>query len=1661
MDANIPLNNLTITGAAGSGVNAYLDLMVNPLVLKGNLTLSNQRSIFNSNNIDVSIQGNLENNGTYNFGTNTTTFNGGVQAISGSASTDFNYLNVASINSLTFNNNSSVSGDLTIVSGNLVLGNNKVTLSGNLLNYGSYSDDNTTGGISFSGTTQQQITGTGGYGSLEINNILGVKLNNGIILQNNLILTQGIFDINSKLLTLSQNSDIIGTPGLNRMIMTEGVISSPGVRKFFTAVPQLFTFPIGIEGKYTPAQFTITSNATVGYIHVSPINECHPAVTDPSNALGYYWKIESAGISGFEGDVILQYIPDDVSGVESDYVAARLVLPGNNWSLSGTDNVDETNHQITFEYSGSNNLNGDYTAGDNASFPAEASTYESNKDGLWTDQTIWTPVGSSPPCPPGGPDGANVIINHIVSIDINGITAVTTIINNTLRILSTSFGHSLGIVEGNGTIYMENGNIPAGDFSSFLDCSGNGTIEFGGTGTYTVIASQFSSVPNLFFTGTGIRVLPNKDLTICKRLVIDGPMLDNSVNNKKLTILGSMERYNTGSFRSGTGAYPAATVTFAGTTLQTIGGSLGDFSGSSRFNNLEISNEAGLYIGMSGSIIISNELVLTNGIINTNDAILFILFNSSSQAVIPEGGSSSSFVNGPLIKRIVNGEQFLFPLGKGITKGHDLTLISTAGSTTYWTAEYFIPNPTAYSYAEPLQAINTMEYWSVNTIKTGSTAKVKLGWDRLSNLTPLMTPNGLADMRVTQYNDGSWNELSSVAYGNDYNGDVSTTNIVSISTTPIDFTTASINPVIPRASLTPDGSVCGESGIPVSFAFFDPISLYYTIGYSINGVAQPAINVTSLPYTLPTPSSGVYKLTSFTYNNGANIGVVDTTSINVYDPPMNAFAGEDQSLCGVSGTILDGNDPESYSGIWTIVDGAGGILVNSSQYNTVFTGALGVTYTLRWTISNFTCISSDDVIISFPVIAEQPSDFLSAPSPVCLGSTGNIYTIPNTVGVTYNWSYSGTGHTINGTGNTVSIDFDETATSGTLAVTATNSCGTSPARTVDITIITDLAWTGDVSTDWNTPGNWSCGYLPKITTLVQIPNVPNKPVLSSGASGTVNNIIIDLGSSLTVSGNNLQIAGTVTNNGIFDATLGTIEMAGSSAQNIDADLFVTNTIEGLIINNAAGLTLMGNLNVTGIVTAINGDLTTGGYLTLESTAGQTALIDGSGSGEIIGNVTMQRYLSSGFGYKYFSSPFQSATVNEFSDDMDLAASFPTFYNYDENVSIAGWVSYVNPTNPLTPLFGYAINFGSNLAAKTVDVTGVVNNGQFSRTIYNNNKAYTQGFNLFGNPYPSPIDWDAASGWTKTNIDDALYYFKAGNVDQYSGTYSTYINGVSSDGLATNIIPSMQGFFVHVSDGAYPVSGSLGMNNEVRVTDQTHAFLKSNENSSHILFRFTTSYSDNPISSDPMVIYLDENATTNFDSDFDAMKLMNTNQEVTNLYSILPDGKKLSINALSEGIDSITTIPLGLLIHYSGDISFSLDDIENLHTGMKVYLHDAATGINQDLLQEPEYKIYLEAGEYVNRFAIKLLDGTSDLPDIDMSDFFNIYSSHGLLEANIGYLGGNDGDLFLYDMAGRKLFSMKIFEKGRYEFDPRVSNGIYIATLLSGDIVKTQKILIQK
>jgi hypothetical protein len=86
--------------------------------------------------------------------------------------------------------------------------------------------------------------------------------------------------------------------------------------------------------------------------------------------------------------------------------------------------------------------------------------------------------------------------------------------------------------------------------------------------------------------------------------------------------------------------------------------------------------------------------------------------------------------------------------------------------------------------------------------------------------------------------------------------------------------------------------------------------------------------------------------------------------------------------------------------------------------------------------------------------------------------------------------------------------------------------------------------------------------------------------------------------------------------------------------------------------------------------------------------------------------------------------------------MKLADPFPAFYMYNENSTTSGWVTYIDPAGVLNPMQGYAVNFGDTDPPIVFDVTGVVNNGSQSATLYNHNNTYSQGFNLIGNPYPS-------------------------------------------------------------------------------------------------------------------------------------------------------------------------------------------------------------------------------------------------------------------------------------------------------------------------------------
>jgi hypothetical protein len=556
--------------------------------------------------------------------------------------------------------------------------------------------------------------------------------------------------------------------------------------------------------------------------------------------------------------------------------------------------------------------------------------------------------------------------------------------------------------------------------------------------------------------------------------------------------------------------------------------------------------------------------------------------------------------------------------------------------------------------------------------------------------------------------------------------------------------------------------------------------------------------------------------------------------------------------------------------------------------------------------------------------------------------------------------------------------------------------------------------------------------------------------LQSGTAA-MKDLIVDTPSSFTVKGS-LQIAGSIANAGTLNAAAATVEMNGSAAQTIPANTFSGHLVQNFIANNNAGISLNDTMLLSGIMKAVKGNFNANGLLTLTSDKNGTALIDGSGNGGVIGLVTMQRYLPSGFGYRYVSSPFIAAHVSELYDDLNLGDSFATLYRYDEDVNHAGWIKYTDSSQTLQPLSGYAANFGALSTARTINVSGTVSNGPLSTTLYNHNQTYTLGFNLVGNPYPSPIDWNAASGWTKTNLDDAIYYFDNGVTDRYQGAYSSFVNGVSSNGVASNVIASMQGFFVHVSNGSYPVSATLGMTNAVRVNDLLSVFHKQ-LSASRSLLRLSAGFSDAAGYADPTVVYFDAAAQESYERDKDAVKMFNTDDRVPSLYS-LATGTRLAINAQPQPGDLTQSIPLGLKLPRAGDVVFRRCDLEEMPTGLRVYLADAATGTVQDLAEQPDYKVSLGQGDIENRFY--LLFSREEKPAIPGRESLDVFARGSTLVVT---LREGEGELSVANTLGQVVERRRLSGKGLHEVPLQAVPGVYVVSMMTANGVKSKKVFV--
>ena len=148
---------------------------------------------------------------------------------------------------------------------------------------------------------------------------------------------------------------------------------------------------------------------------------------------------------------------------------------------------------------------------------------------------------------------------------------------------------------------------------------------------------------------------------------------------------------------------------------------------------------------------------------------------------------------------------------------------------------------------------------------------------------------------------------------------------------------------------------------------------------------------------------------------------------------------------------------------------------------------------------------------------------------------------------------------------------------------------------ITINLNAQTTWTGNVSTAWNTPGNWSAG-VPDATLDATIPNVTNKPVISI-AGALAKSVTVQSSSSLTINNtasltinNSVSIGllnqGTVQNSGLIN--IGNTSAIGSYGIQNEAT-FNNNTggqikIDRVDINASVLYNVSGTFNNTGVIT---------------------------------------------------------------------------------------------------------------------------------------------------------------------------------------------------------------------------------------------------------------------------------------------------------------------------------------------------------------------------------------------------------------------------------------------------------------------------------------------
>ncbi len=329
-------------------------------------------------------------------------------------------------------------------------------------------------------------------------------------------------------------------------------------------------------------------------------------------------------------------------------------------------------------------------------------------------------------------------------------------ISGDVNILSTGSGAGAFVFNLSPVTVGGNMLISANGFDFSRVATGN-TSNFTVTGNLTINNASTRNV-NVLTTGGGTSNLTVNDFiqTGAGNFVLASATATGGTSN--LIIKGNFNKAaGTGTFTTTSTAGITGNIKFGGTTTQILT-ALVQFSNKP---NIEIDNAAG--VTLNSNLTIPGNLKLTNGLLNSNAANLLTITSSASIT----GGSSSSFVNGPIAITTSSITAFNLPIGKG-SKYRPIQITPDVSTATSFKLEYF---NSSYSnvgnITTPLLYVSDNEYYDIT--RTAGTANITLVLPYEFSSGIVANTNQLA---IARFDGSSWLAESSnpIVSGNTQSG---------------------------------------------------------------------------------------------------------------------------------------------------------------------------------------------------------------------------------------------------------------------------------------------------------------------------------------------------------------------------------------------------------------------------------------------------------------------------------------------------------------------------------------------------------------------------------------------------------------------------------------------------------------------------------------------------------------------------------------------------------------------------------------------------------------------------------------------------------------------------------------------------------------------------